>query len=550
MGTRTAMMAGAPFINTTTDMLDHVDLTDPRARYPETERLCLAPRPVTPNVARFCLIQTMPPGNGLEPAIDAVEAELRRRYPDALINRLMRRDFLIDDAGERETVTQNNDTAIVFAGPSATLVHVSWLYTAALERGGLPCAIAHFREFEAGAAHLATSRAAPLRHAAMPGPEGDDRAYVSFADTIIEALLAPLASRECESGHVRPTPFAALHQHTDAEAAHKHFRQLGLSDGAPIVLPTKARVAEMLTGTSRAPHEVVTAHMRPEGLVTTVEMVAANAVMAGASPLHLPLILAAISLYGAVELESMTRSVNSFAFAHLVSAPLAQRLEISGALNALSPSLYPNNVVARAIALCVRNCGAQVLGVTASPTQGNAIGTLVFAENAEESPWPPFHVAEGYAPDAETVSLFAGGFNVCGTFYYRDLEDVALAMAQFEGTSLAMAMLSPKRAKALAARGFDRAGIADTLWRRATLSLGAFRSSGFAPMMKALMARAKSAGTPTPWPEDYFTRPDEDIVPVYPRAGVKVTVVGGAAASVIQLWNFSHSQTADVTPWR
>ena len=67
------------------------------------------------------------------------------------------------------------------------------------------------------------------------------------------------------------------------------------TDFLPVVLPTEERVEAMLAGTSHARDEVV-GRMRPtafrEFWEFTVEKVAVNAVMAGARPEYLPVILA------------------------------------------------------------------------------------------------------------------------------------------------------------------------------------------------------------------------------------------------------------------
>ena len=67
----------------------------------------------------------------------------------------------------------------------------------------------------------------------------------------------------------------------------------GWSDGLPVVAPTEARVLRMLAGTTRAPDEVV-AVVPPDLVECTVEKVAINAVMAGAKPEYLPVVLAAL----------------------------------------------------------------------------------------------------------------------------------------------------------------------------------------------------------------------------------------------------------------
>ena len=67
----------------------------------------------------------------------------------------------------------------------------------------------------------------------------------------------------------------------------------GLTDGLPVVPPTEDRVVRMLSGTSRAPSEII-AHVPPNLAPATVEKVAINAVMAGCRPEYLPVVLAAV----------------------------------------------------------------------------------------------------------------------------------------------------------------------------------------------------------------------------------------------------------------
>ncbi|GIT46704.1 MAG: hypothetical protein Ct9H300mP12_12890 [Acidimicrobiales bacterium] len=67
----------------------------------------------------------------------------------------------------------------------------------------------------------------------------------------------------------------------------------GWTDGLPVVPPTEARVARMLDGTTRSPHDMVVL-MPPSLVECTVEKVAVNAVMAGCRPEYLPVVLAAL----------------------------------------------------------------------------------------------------------------------------------------------------------------------------------------------------------------------------------------------------------------
>jgi hypothetical protein len=96
----------------------------------------------------------------------------------------------------------------------------------------------------------------------------------------------------------------------------------------------------------------------------------------------------------------------------------------------------------------------------------------------------------------------------------------------------------------------DKDAVADTLWRGATSTLAEFRSSGVFPLCRALIERAVAAGKTPPWPADYLTRPDDDVVPLYPRTGIKVAVVGSSISSVMQLWASTLASTASIAEWR
>jgi len=112
---------------------------------------------------------------------------------------------------------------------------------------------------------------------------------------VIDALIRPLAEHEKHPKAARPTPRPRLLQPDTEENFHRLFLENGWTDGAPIVLPTEERVAHMLTGTAADPSQIVgqmSITIHQEKLEYTVEKVAINAVMAGAGPEHLPVILA------------------------------------------------------------------------------------------------------------------------------------------------------------------------------------------------------------------------------------------------------------------
>jgi hypothetical protein len=514
---------------------------DPRTALPMALRHALAPRPKHSATSRYLLLQCMPPHNGLEPLIAAAEAELRKSQPQATIDIAMRRDFMIDDAAERDGYIARYDAVILFAGPAATSVHVTWKFASALEQAGLPVALSVPQPLAGVAHHEIALRGARLRHALAPGTP--DSGYVA---ALIDALHAPLSKNEQDASPYQPfTPDRYATSGTLAEIT-RHFETEGMTDGLPIAIPTDDAVQDMLAGTRRAPNEIVCATLRPEGVPVTVEQVAINAVMAGAEPLHLPVILAAISLFGALELESMTRSVNSFAFTHLVNGPLAQQLGIASGTNALGAGNKANAVISRAIGLVLRNGGWLRVGASSTPCQGNAAGIMVVAENEAASPWPAMHTALGYTAGDNVLSLFVGGLGIVGNYYYRGLADVARQLTEFENKLGALLLVSAKRARELAESGLSREALVETLHQQASAPLGQIRKDGFFPMMKALIARGPEERS---WPKSYLTEPDSAVVPLYPNGGIKLAVVGDDIASVMQLWNSQLLASVRIDDW-
>ena len=111
-------------------------------------------------------------------------------------------------------------------------------------------------------------------------------------DEIVEALTKPLTEEE-KLSRLEERPVPRLLGPDTEENLHRYFLENRMTDYLPIMLPTEERVAEMLKGTSHKPDEVVgDIRSAYEAWSFTVEKVAANAVMAGAKPEYMPVILA------------------------------------------------------------------------------------------------------------------------------------------------------------------------------------------------------------------------------------------------------------------
>jgi hypothetical protein len=228
-------------------------------------------------------------------------------------------------------------------------------------------------------------------------------------EEVVDALTRPLTGAEKNPEvPVRPPRARLLEPGTEA-GLQRRFLENGWTDGLPIVLPTEERVAEMLTGTDHDPGEVVgrmsiTTHEELNDY--TVEKVAVCAVMAGARPEHLPVILAIAS----TQHPAMPSSTGSYGSMVVVNGPVAGTIGMNSGVGALGPFNYANSVIGRAWTLMSINFGDARAGDTFMATIGNGLSftNQCCAENEEKSPWKPFHVRQGFKESESTVSIFRG----------------------------------------------------------------------------------------------------------------------------------------------
>jgi hypothetical protein len=277
---------------------------------------------------------------------------------------------------------------------------------------------------------------------------------VKLTTEIIDALTKPLTTAE-KNPEIPKKPRRPRVLEADSEENLQHlFLRNGWSDGLPIVLPTEERVAEMLTGTDHDPQEVVgmmsvTTH--EEMKEYTVEKVAINAVMAGARPEHLPVILAIAS----TQHPAMPSSTGSYGSMVVVNGPAAKTIGMNSGVGAMGPFNYANAVIGRAWTLMSINFGDARAGDTFMATIGNGLSftNQCCAENEGKSPWKPFHVRKGFKASESTVSIFRG-WNVV-TLGIGTTAGMLQRMKAFESMGTYTFVVDPLAVKALKAEGWD-----------------------------------------------------------------------------------------------
>jgi hypothetical protein len=234
---------------------------------------------------------------------------------------------------------------------------------------------------------------------------------------IIDALTRPLTAEDLRVDFQERSEPRLIGPDTE-ENLHQLFLDNIWTDYLPVVLPTEERVASMLKGTSHEPDEVV-GELRSgyEACTFTVEQVAANAVMAGAKPEYMPVILA-IAACGA---PAIATSTQSFGRMIVINGSIKKEIGMNSGTGALSPMNRANAVIGRVATLISINLGAGgVPNKTYWGSQGNVTNYnhVTFAENEESLPkgWKPFHVQLGYKPEESAMSIFHG----YSLFHWKD----------------------------------------------------------------------------------------------------------------------------------
>jgi hypothetical protein len=185
----------------------------------------------------------------------------------------------------------------------------------------------------------------------------------------------------------------------------------GVTDGLPVVPPTRARVERMLAGTTRARDELL-GEMPPNYGRVTVEKVAINAVMAGCRPEYLPVVLAAAegACDPAFNLHGVATSTHFSAPLILVNGPIRTAIGLNSGFGVFGPGFRANATIGRALRLLMINLGGVRPGEISMSTFGHpGRYTYCIGEYEEASPWPPYHVeTAGLPAGTSAVTLFAG----------------------------------------------------------------------------------------------------------------------------------------------
>jgi hypothetical protein len=434
-----------------------------------------------------------------------------------------------------------------------------------LEGAGVPTVAVHTHVFARLAQSVALANGMPTtRQAYVPQPlvgmtaEGL-RGYIQgidpindrpFMQELIEGLSAPLNDNDLTGTSFERNADKFLEPDSE-DNLRQLFEDNHWTDFMPIVLPTEERVAAMLKGTSHAPDEVV-GRLRPtafrEFWEFTVEKVAVNAVMAGARPEYLPVILAHMAS-GVTARSSSTTSFGNFS---VVNGPIRAEIGMNDSIGAMGPHNHANVAIGRAYNLASVNLqGGSEPGDTYMGSLGNWMNySATFAEAEERSPWQPLHVQKGFKAEDSVVSVFWGGrYNIAG-FGPREnwAEHFKRAMAACQHNRVPTLIVDPITARQLADLGFDtKEKLSHWLAENGTLPAREYWDDLWVQTLQLPMAKAGVE----PFAAKLKAADDEEVT-LFEAKDINIVVTGGETQGAWKLVDgrIPEGATVSIDDWR
>lgn len=284
-------------------------------------------------------------------------------------------------------------------------------------------------------------------------------------DNIVAALTQPLTAEERSPKPKGIEKLPRIVFNGNLKEVNQFFYKRGWADGLPIIPPTEEAVEEMFTGTN-LPADHVVGKIVPRLGKATVEKIAINAVMAGALPTYMPLLIAGVqalmdpkALFGTWEV-----STGSWAPFWIINGPVRKDINVNSGSGAMSPGDIANATIGRAMGLIIKNIGGARKGIEDMGVMGNpGKYTMVIAENEEDNPWEPLHVENGLNKEDSAVTVY---FPNCFTQTWPyGTDDQGILRGVISNIiparrGLFCLLLHPSHARTLAGKGWTKKEIA------------------------------------------------------------------------------------------
>jgi len=195
----------------------------------------------------------------------------------------------------------------------------------------------------------------------------------------------------------------------DPEKTSYNFYIRRMTDGLPIIPPTRGRVRRFLDYTDRSSDDII-AVLPPRQGKATLEKIAINSVMAGCLPSFMPImqnIIEAVSIEK-FNLTSINATTHPVSVCTILNGPISTEISAASGVGCLGPGNIANASIGRALRLCLINIAGAVPGIGDYATMGSpAKYSYAFAESESESPWESLHCERGFEELTSTTTVVA-----------------------------------------------------------------------------------------------------------------------------------------------
>jgi len=518
-----------------------------------------APRPSNLNNKRVAIIPDKPDSDVF---LDMLEQLLYEKYPSVIISRV----YIDAFAKPEKAVEQIVGKYDVWIEGVKTAGHWEIDRMAPLEKAGVPGVTITIDEYLPQRRRLAIVSGLPglriatvssekfLTNGASP-KKNMDIAKEAF-DGIIHALTDPITEEEAN-----PPPFTYDYSnlcfegkdYSEANAKFQaYFAENELGDGLALVPPTEEAVKHMLNGTSRSPDEVL-GLMAPGNGIATIEKVAINAVMAGAKPEYLPIIVAAVEGLVDPDFDDYHIQVCHVGSGALivVNGPIAKEIGMNCKSGYLNPGNRANSTIGRAVSLCLINIGWGLYKTEhCFAGTANRYCNTIFCENEEDSPWESFAAEQGFSPEDSIVTIdetLGSVWGPAGTMYAQPLEADINKLADMLGTWAGTdtmpqlnlktgnntLLIYPSLARQLAAAGYTKEKLKDELINRRRIPWEKLSPGA----REGYLQLAKEGNIPLLTVDD--CQPGR-TVPLFNRNRLRIFVVGPMAGMSMRYYSYGN----------
>jgi len=251
--------------------------------------------------------------------------------------------------------------------------------------------------------------------------------------------------------------------------------------------------------------------------VVVADKVAVNAVLAGCRPEFFPVVAGAVKAlcHPDFAYHGPASSTGGSAMVLVVNGPIVRRLGINAGNNLFGQGVRANATIGRAVRLTMMNVMQTQPGLFDRATLGNpGKYSFCFAENEDESPWEPLHVARGLRREQSAVTVYASNslyqiYNQLAATpepLLRCFADALcnLGVPNVKGFSQALLVFAGEHSEVLAKSGWSRRDVATFIIEHARRPVADFKRAARLP------GDATAADEATP--RAIFERPEDFLI--------------------------------------